>query len=558
MGRAITFRSVAEMPPLAISLDDISHNKTGSWRYLRPVYRNKIPPCRAGCPAGNDIPRWLALVAEGRLTEAWKTIRENNPFPGITGRVCAHPCEAYCNRKEFDEPIAIAALERHVADEAFALHDEPPSGERRREKIAIVGSGPAGLSCAYFLAKQNYPVTIYEAESQPGGMLRLGIPSYRLPRDVIDKEIDDIVRLGVEIKTGYRVGRDIDLERLWASYDALFIATGAYRSRPLGIPGEELPGVLAGLDVLKAINTGRKISLGERVLVIGGGNTAMDAARTALRLGARVTVIYRRTRAEMPAIPEEIAQAEAEGVEFLFLAAPQKIERVHGRLRVHLIRMQLGEPDKSGRRRPVPLPNSEFVLEADALLKAIGEDPDLDFLAEELETSEGIVIHNERGRLSRAGIFLGGDARTGPSTVVEAIADGKAASKAIQRYLRSPSRTASALLPERFAPEKIKLNTSYFAHQARVPVLELPPEERQHGFAEVKAPLWLEDAIVEAQRCFSCGVCNACDNCRVFCPDVAISRVNGLYHVNLEYCKGCGICAAECPRGCIDLIEEGR
>ncbi|MCI2430781.1 FAD-dependent oxidoreductase [Candidatus Acetothermia bacterium] len=558
MGRVITFRSVAEMPPLAISLDDISYNKTGSWRYLRPEYRDKIPPCQAGCPAGNDISRWLALVAEGRLTEAWRAIRENNPFPGITGRVCAHPCEAHCNRKDFDEPIAIAALERQVADEAFSLHDEPAQGERRREKIAIVGSGPAGLSCAYFLANQNYPVTVFEAELKLGGMLRLGIPAYRLPREVIDKEIDDVARLGVEFKTGTLVGRDIDIEKLWESYDALFIATGAYRSKPLGIAGEEEPGVLAGLDFLRATNAGRKPSVGQKALVIGGGNTAMDAARTALRLGAQVTVVYRRTRAEMPAIPDEIAEAEAEGVEFLFLAAPQKIERVNGRLRAHFVKMQLGEPDRSGRRRPVPIPNSDFVLETETLLKAIGEDPDLEFLSEQMATSEGIVMSNGRGLLSRSGIFLGGDARTGPSTVVEAIADGKAAARAIQRYLRSASRTPTTLHPERLTAEKITLNTSYFVHQERVSALELPLEERKRGFAEVKAPLWPEDAFAEAQRCFSCGVCDSCDNCRVFCPDVAISHVNGLYHVNLEYCKGCGICAEECPRGCIDLVEEGR
>ncbi len=559
MSKVITFKNADEMPPLAVSLADISYNKTGGWRYLRPEHRDKVPPCRAGCPAGNDIPRWLTLVAAGRFPEAWKLIRENNPFPGITGRVCYHPCETQCNRKELDEPISIAALERQVADECFDLHDELPALERQRQKIAVVGSGPAGLSCAYFLAKQGYPVMVYEAERQLGGMLRLGIPSYRLPREVIEREIAEIARLGVEFQTNTRVGRDIDLERLWATYDAVFVATGAYRSKPLEIAGEAEPGVRAGLEFLKAVNAGGKVSVGKRVIVIGGGNTAMDAARTALRLGAKVTVAYRRTRAEMPAVPDEVQEAEAEGVEFIFLAAPQKIERANGHLTVHFIKMQLGEPDKSGRRRPLPIPNSAFVREAETVLKAIGEEPDLSFLAEEIETSEGIIISNGQGLLTRAGLFLGGDARTGPSTVVQAIAEGKAAARAIQRYLcRGEARFATTVRREKFTEDKIKFNTSYFAPSARVAQLELPTAERITHFAEVKAPLWPEDAISEAQRCFSCGVCNLCDNCRLFCPDVAITRVNGVYAVNLDYCKGCGVCAEECPRGCIDLIEEGR
>lgn len=558
MSKVITFNNAREMPPMAVSLGDISYNKTGSWRYLRPEHRDRVAPCRAGCPAGNEIPRWLALVAEGRFAEAWKLIREHNPFPGVTGRVCYHPCEAHCNRKDFDEPIAIAALERQVADESFALHDKLLIVERQSKKIAIVGSGPAGLACAYFLAKTGYPVTVFEAESRLGGMLRLGIPPYRLPRDVLDKEIDDIARLGVEFRANTRIGEDVDLEKLWMSYDALFIATGAYRSKPLGIAGEDERGVLAGLDFLKTVHSGGRVAIGKRVLVIGGGNTAMDAARTALRLGAHVTIVYRRTRAEMPAIPDEINEAAAEGIALLFLAAPLRIERAHGHLRAHFIKMQLGEPDASGRRRPVPIPNSEFSLEADTVLKAIGEAPDLTFLAEQIETSEGIIISDGQGLLSRAGLFLGGDARTGPSTVVQAIAEGKAAARAIQRHLKSTNSLPTPTRREQLIAEALDLNLSYFTQRARVETLELDVEERAAGFAEVKTPLWPEDAVAEAQRCFSCGICNFCDNCRTFCPDVAITRRDGSYLVNWDYCKGCGICAEECPRGVISLTEEGR
>lgn len=553
--------STNEMPPLAVSLADMSHNKTGSWRYLRPSYQAKLAPCKAACPAGNEIPRWLGLISEGRFVEAWQLIRENNPFPGICGRVCPHPCEAACNRKGYDEALSIAALERLAADECFDLHDEISKIERRSERVAIVGSGPAGLSCAYFLAKAGYPVKIFEAESEPGGMLRLGIPRYRLPRDVLDKEIEEIARWGVDFKVNTRIGRD--LERLWEQHDAVFLATGAHRSRPLGIPGEEL--ALTGLEFLKAVNLSLSPStkeggelplgqgLGRRVLVIGGGNTAMDAARTALRLGAQPVIVYRRTREEMPAIAEEIEEAEHEGIEFVFLAAPRAIRRLNKHLEVEFICMELGEPDASGRRRPIPIPNSEFVMRADSVLKAVGEEPELSFLSESLETSEGIVITRSQGLLERAGIFLGGDAQTGPSTVIQAIASGKEAARAIQRYLQGERE------PKYRELEKaLRLNFDYFAHQARAPTTHLPVAERIASGAEVKAPLSKDVAVAEASRCFSCGVCNFCDNCRVFCPDVAIARVNGAYEVNLDFCKGCGICAEECPRGCIELIEEER
>lgn len=541
MSRRIEFESALEMPLTAISLGEMSFNKTGSWRYLRPLYGERLAPCREACPAGTDLPRVLSLISDGKFIEAYSLIKQENPLPGVCGRVCYHPCETACNRGKFDEAVSIQALERFVSDCFFEerpklrLNDGAKSP--KTGKVAIVGSGPAGLACAYFLAREGIQATIYEAESEPGGMLRVGIPKYRLPRDVLDREIEEITRLGVEFKTGVRVGRDLELEELKREYDAVFIATGAHRSRPLKIPGEDEPGVRAGLEFLKAVNAGQPPEIGKRVLVIGGGNTAIDAVRTALRLGASPTIVYRRTRAEMPAVPDEIEEAEHEGIELVFLAAPRSIRRAGEKLEVEFIRMELGEPDESGRRRPVPIPGSEFTLEADALLKAIGEEPELPSLPK-----------------GREGLFIGGDAKTGPSTVVEAIASGKRAAYEIARRLLQGKLEAPKPPTEKIAFEA--LNLDYFAPLARTDPPRLAVDQRIRSFSEVVGPLPLEGAVKEAGRCFSCGVCNCCDNCLVFCPDVAITRMNGAYKVNLDFCKGCGICAQECPRGAISLVEE--
>jgi NADPH-dependent glutamate synthase beta subunit-like oxidoreductase len=563
MSRRITFKSAAEMPPIAVSLEDMGFNRTGGWRYLRPIYEEKLAPCRGACPAGTDLPRVLTLISDGKFIEAYHLIREENPLPGICGRVCYHPCEAACNRGEFDEAVSIRALERFVADVAFDEGGEKPKGklkaDRRKPaaqaaKIAIVGSGPAGLACAYFLAREGFSATIYEAEPEPGGMLRVGIPPYRLPREVLDREIEAIARLGVEFELKCRVGQDMGLEELWERYNAVFVATGAHLSRPLRVEGEDEPGVMAGLEFLKLVNAGHSVELGEQVLVIGGGNTAIDAARTALRLGAKVKIVYRRTKAEMPAHPEEIEEAEGEGIEFLFLAAPTKISPADGVLEVEFIRMELGEADESGRRRPIPIPGSEFSLKATTLLKAIGEEPSLPPVEDESE----VVVGNPYPDvlLKRAGVFLGGDAKSGPSTVVEAIASGKENAWEIIRYLHQ----AQALGGERRLPEEKLafecINLDYFSPLPRAESPRLPARERVAGFPEVIRTITPEQAISESRRCFSCGVCNACDNCWAFCPDVAISRTDGIYEVNLDYCKGCGICAQECPRGVISLVEE--
>ncbi len=550
----VVFRSEKEMPPMAVSLGTTLVNKTGSWRYLRPVYNPKLPPCNRACPVGNDIQGFIALILKGKFREAWELLRLTNPFPGITGRVCHHPCELGCNRRQFDEPVAIRLLERLAADEGYRGDFREPVIEKRAERVAIVGSGPAGLSCAHFLALKGYRVTVFEAEAKPGGMLRLGIPEYRLPREVLDREISLVEALGVEIRTGVRIESLEELE----GFDAIFLATGLTRSRELKIPGITAEGVLQGLEFLKKVNLGESVRLGKRVAVIGGMNTAIEAARVALRLGARPTVIYRRTRAEMPAIADEIEAAEEEGIEFRFLEAPVEVITADGRIHgVRLVKMELGEPDESGRQRPVPIPGSEFELEVDNLILAVGEEADLSFLPEGVKFNkleEGRILRLEGAGL-KAPVFAGGDLATGAGTVVDAIASGRRAAEAIDYLFRKVEEG-----PKR-RPKTVpftKINTDYFEHRPRIKGPVLPVSERIKSFKEVELGLTPEEGRREAERCFSCGRCNQCDNCLAFCPDVAISRHGDEYEIDYDYCKGCGICAHECPRWVIDLVEEGK
>jgi 2-oxoacid:acceptor oxidoreductase delta subunit (pyruvate/2-ketoisovalerate family) len=551
--RPITFAAEREMPPMAVSLGTTLANKTGSWRYLRPVYDEKKPPCNHACPAGNDIRGFIALILKGRLAEARELLRETNPFPAITGRVCHHPCELECNRRELDEPLSIRALERLAGDEGYKALRAPH--KRHEERIAVVGSGPAGLSCAYFLARRGYHVTILESEREPGGMLRWGIPEYRLPKGVLDRELALLKGMGIELKVGVRVGQDVRLEELDA--DAIFLAVGATKGLELDLPGLDARGVLHGLEFLKRVNFGERVELGERVAIIGGGNTAMDAARVALRLGAKPVVVYRRTRAEMPAIPEEVEAALEEGIEFLFLAAPIEVLTTDGQLKgARFTRMELGPPDETGRRRPIPIKGSEFEMELDNLILAVGERPDLSFLPEGVELKEGRVNDPVLVRALKAPIFAGGDAATGAGTVVDAIASGRRVAEAIDRHLRGLPEPAKGeepvLVP--FA----RINLDYFEPRPRVQGRTLAVPERVTNFREVELGLSLEEGQLEAERCFSCGVCNQCDNCITYCPDVAISRHDDEYEVDYDYCKGCGICAQECPRWVISLVEEEK
>jgi NADPH-dependent glutamate synthase beta subunit-like oxidoreductase len=581
MAGKIIFRGESDLPVSPVSSGDMCWNRTGTWRYIRPKYEDKTPPCNAGCPAGVDIPVFIGMVGEGKYEEAWNVIREENPFPGVCGRVCFHPCESLCNRVHYDEAVAINALERFVADRAMDFEPRLPISGKKEESIAVVGSGPSGLSCAYHVARMGYQVTVFEALPKPGGILRMGIPPYRLPKDILDKEIADIQAYGVEIKTNARLGGDFSFEDL-KEYEAVFLATGAPISRTLNLPGEDLEGVVSGLDLLRDINRGKKIPIGGRIAVIGGGNTAVDVARAVLRLGGNPIILYRRSRDEMPAFDEEVSGTLEEGIEIRYLTAPTKIIGRKGRVsKVECTEMKLGKEDETGRRRPVPVPDSHFTIPADAVIAAIGEESDLTFLPEDIRVEDKMVATDGADRTSREGVFAGGDMANLHRTVAHAIGFGKRAAISIDCSIRK--RDVNSLfqairvgedgilsmakylseVARRRAPHVVafeELNVAYFEHGERNEGAKRAASERVSDFREINTGLREQEALEEADRCFSCGLCNECENCYVFCPDLSvIIDTGGLkYRINYDYCKGCGICVAECPRSALSVEKEAK
>ncbi len=522
-----------------------------------------IPPCQVACPLHMEIGEYVDLVAQGKVLEALQVIRDGNPFPSICAYVCTHPCEDACRRSQVDKPIAIRALKRFAVEFGGDRMIQLEAETTQSEKVAVVGSGPAGLACAYYLRKLGYPVTIFEAYSELGGMLRVGIPQYRLPREVVDTEVQRLIHMGVEIKANTRV---ISLDLLFdIGYKAVFITVGAHQSLRMGIEGEESPGVIDGATFLREVNLGLKPSLGEEVAVVGGGNVAMDAARAAVRLGAsKVSILYRRSRAEMPAGPDEIEQALEEGVETMFLMAPTKMKRENGRLGVTCTRMELGEPDAGGRRRPVPIEDSEFNMEFDTLITAIGQAPQIseDF---RLRIGKGSTIQVDPVTLTtnRAGVFAGGDAVTGPATVTQALASGRQAAFRIDDYLRHRyplvDKEAEETLSGELSPETIEMIRK--TERLEPPIL--PPEARAKEFKAVELIYNWEAAVDEARRCLRCGMgaeilfqdkCATCLTCLRVCPyHVPYLDEGGTIQIPADQCQACGICVAECPARAIVL-----
>ncbi|MDH5683739.1 MAG: NAD(P)-binding protein [candidate division WOR-3 bacterium] len=543
-----------DYPPWAVSLTNTLVNRTGSWRIFRPKYFDKTPPCNDACPAHEKIQGYMELVKQKKFLEGYELIIEDNPFPSITGRVCFHPCEASCNRGEYDESLGIHNVERFLGDYGLKRAKAKKSAAHISKQIAIIGSGPAGLTCAYYLAKSGYKVIVYEHFSLPGGMLRVGIPAYRLPKDILNKEIRKLEVLGVKFKTNFTLGKDIFLDDLKQTNDAVFIATGAHKSRNLGVPEEKTRGVYSGLEFLAQINSGKRPRIGKEILVIGGGNTAVDAARSALRLGILPKILYRRTRHEMPAVAEEVQEAENEGIPIHFLVAPVKVIKSKGRItRLECQKMKLGKPDESGRRRPVPIKGSNFRIKCDSVICAIGEQIDLSVLTDDIATTGWSISADDWGRTNLPNIFAGGDCVTGPKMVVDAIAAGKRTALAIDSYFTSRE------IKEEPNPEITlfsNLNIGYFELAQKVTMPGLNVKERKRNFREVH--LGYNELMVykEADRCFSCGVCNKCDNCFVFCPDLAVMKSDDKYDFDYDYCKGCGVCAYECPRNAISMEEE--
>jgi len=487
-----------------------------SLRYFRDEYEEHIKkhycragvckalvksPCQNACPAGIDVPRYIRLTAEGKFGEAVAVVREKVPFPAVLGYVCLHFCEAKCRRGEIDESLAIRLLKRFAAEHDTGLWKQnskvlPPSGK----KVAVVGSGPAGLTAAYYLAKLGHEVTVLEASPVVGGMMRLGIPEYRLPREVLDREIEEIKAVGVEIRTNNKVESLDDLFQ--QGCNAIFVSIGANRGIDMGIEGEDTAGVVGGVDFLREVNLGKKVDVGNKVLVVGGGNTAIDASRTALRLGAKkATIAYRRTRAEMPASAEEISEALKEGVKIVYLVTPVRIISLNGKLKVEFIRMELGGVDESGRRRPIPVKGSEFVGEYDTIIKAIGERPKVpDEYALSVGRGGGIVVDSDTLATSREGVYAGGDAITGPASVIEAIAAGRQAAIYIDRYLDGKGDIDEQLAP----PEEVTPFTIEEGEKRRLPVNMLSLDDRLKGFAQVELGFDEAKATEEAKRCLNC------------------------------------------------------
>ncbi len=472
-------------------------------------------PCQHTCPIEMDIPSYIALVRAERFEDAYKILLQTNPFPSVCGRVCDHKCQTKCRRGNLDEPLAIKFLKRFITDNASRPKIEPVP-VTRKEKIAVVGAGPAGLTAARDMAIRGYKVTVFEELNKPGGMLYWGIPSYRLPRNILDGEIDDIHKLGVDIRLNTRIGKDISVAQLEKDYDYIYLATGAHKSQKMGVPGEDLKNVFGGVEFLRDFNANEdkwfkgKLSLGKNVAVIGGGNSAIDAARVALRLGANVTILYRRLRQDMPAAEEEIKAAEEEGIKIEYLVAPLKIEGSKGKVNsITCQRMNLGDFDSSGRKRPVPVEGSEFTLNVDAVIAAIGQVPDMSFM----DAKSGVEINKwdcynvgnvYKSRTANPKFFAGGDAVTGPDTVIGAIAAGHQAADDIDAVIRKANNEPAYEKPAR---EKIDVpliidEETVETPQARMP--EMNADKRKMSFAEVELGFSREEAIKEACRCLRC------------------------------------------------------
>jgi NADPH-dependent glutamate synthase beta subunit-like oxidoreductase len=468
-------------------------------------------PCKAHCPAHMNVQGYVRLVAQGKFMEALKLMKEDNPFPAVCGRVCDHPCEAHCSRGEIDEPVAINMIKRFVADMDLDVRTRyvPPIETKREEQVAVIGSGPAGLTCAYFLARKGYRVTVYERGPRLGGMLTAGIPSYRLPRDLVDAEIQVICDMGVEMKTNVEIGKDKTVDRLRRDgYKAFFIGIGAQECKSLEVEGENLEGVYPGIDLLNRINRGDTMTFDKRVAVIGGGNVAFDAVRTAKRLGGiDAFIIYRRTLEEMPANADEISEAQAEGIPIQTLTQPIRFIGRKGRVnKIECVKMKLGEPDESGRKAPEPIPGSEFQIDVDAVITALGQETDWACLTPECAcqlTDWGTMrVDPVTFQSDDADIFAGGDAVSGPRTVIEAIAAGKEAAVSIDRFLRGldlrEGRGRKLEVAAEFQRQKY-----HPAKRARMPVLEAA--ERVKSFDEVQLGLSQQLAVEEAKRCLGCG-----------------------------------------------------
>ncbi|HED13927.1 MAG TPA: FAD-dependent oxidoreductase [Gammaproteobacteria bacterium] len=528
--------------------------KTGTWRDAIPDYRTLPSPCLGACPVNGHIADWIGHIRKQEYHAAWLVLMDNNPFPAIAGRICHHPCETACNRQYLDESISICALERFVGDMALAKDWSLPSSDLvKKEKVAVVGAGPAGLSAAYQLRRRGLQVTLFESQNQLGGLMRYGIPAYRLEKRVLDGEIQRILDLGVIVE--HRpITTQQQLEQLQNSFDAIYLATGAARSKTLPVLDYAKPWVIDSVEFLATTNANKSHPTGQHLIVIGGGSAAMDVARTARRLGKSVTVLTLEPAGHLPAQHTEVEEALEEGIRFVSGAMLQQVNEQTDGLELTCIEVEFTAGYRKGEFTIKPKSGTAFTLKANAIVPSIGQDANYAIWGESFKAQGPILKTGSDWQTEKKGIFAGGDLASMERFVTHAVGMGKQAAAAIAHYLEGQSPTSDEKTVAAVSIDTI--NTYYYPQQDRIDQQKLPSRQRLQNFDEVQQPLQEVQADAEAIRCFSCGTCIYCDNCYAYCPDMAITKLEKGYAIKSDYCKGCGLCVAECPTGSIVMQKE--
>jgi len=559
------YRSPADMRDIVVNAVTPATQLTIQEGVAQKIEPNLAAPCVVGCPAHVPAHAYVQFVARGNFREAYRQIVSKNPLQNVCGHVCSHPCENECIRGKLEEPIRIRDIKRFVLELAKEEGWKPElaCAKPRGVKVAVVGSGPAGLSCAYDLARAGYQLTVFERDKEPGGMLRWAVPRFRLPKNILEDAINDVKTLGVTFKTGVHFGTDITLKSLRSDgYRAIFLGIGAQRGSKLGLDGEDVKGSMTALDFLRAVYGGKNPVKGKRVAVIGGGFTAVDSARTAVRLGAsEVFILYRRTRGEMPAVSEEVDEAEEEGVQIMYLVSPKRLITEKGRLvALRMVNHVLGEKDASNRRRPVEVKETEFTLKADVVISALGQEVELDGNAAPVKLSRSHTIAADScGATSVKGVFAGGDAATGASTLIAAIAAGKRAAVSIDKYLARKKATLEYDPDPAAVREDVVIQRSgNLPRQRRIPLAVASAAERRKNWSIYTSTQTREEAMAEAARCLNCGCGIACGVCYRVCMSMAISEQNGRYEIDREKCKACGMCFQRCPNLNIEMVRTAK